>query len=77
MAEGEPVPDLELLVTVRIVLAENRSQLTNRKADNATPDRIAADVVMRLRLCGYQITEGLGRGDLSQIAKLPARDASA
>lgn len=62
MAEGDPVPDLELQVTVRVVLAEQRGQLTTRKADSATLDRIAADVVKRLRMCGYRITVGRGSG---------------
>jgi hypothetical protein len=66
-----------LLITVRIVVAEHRGQLTTRKAHSATLDWIATDLVKRLRLRGYRITEGLRRGDLSRIAKPPARGTNA
>lgn len=71
MPEGDPVSDLDLLVTVRVVLTEHRGQLTTRKADSATLDRIAADVVKRLRMCGFRITVGPGRGDLAHLATAP------
>lgn len=66
--EGEPVPDMHLLISIGVALTKHSGLLTNRRADSMTREIIARDVVASLRRSGYRITFGPGAPEHSTPA---------
>ncbi|PGH55874.1 hypothetical protein CRT60_21725 [Azospirillum palustre] len=58
--EGEPVPDIHLLISIGTALTKHSGLLTTRRADSMTREIIAREVIAHLRRSGYRITFGPG-----------------